>query len=178
MEQTNNIAENNSTPSPLFKVMDAVEFTPSDSKTNPIKKTYIYSVNGKHQYPYIVECSQGFLLDDELKAELISDGYDVSILVSTSKARPNTKYIGVTEAELRLLDTTKQVIKPVAAPEEMITFVFPKSKWLGVVGLMEGQAHIFENQKMLLMLQPGMTEDIFTEMNDLIVYFIAEAKKV
>lgn len=156
--------EESTTPNTFFKVGTAVEFITSDENYKSLAKTYIYSVNEKNSSPYLIPHPQGLLIDETFKAELIKEGYDIS------KLKPEGKYLSVKASELKLIPVE-------AAPVEMITFTFPKEKWIGVVALMEGQADVFKNQKMLLMLQPGMTEEGYKEMQDIVEDFLKEAKK-
>ena len=186
---TDNTNENEQLPVTL-KVGDTVEFiSENEDFLTSLKKTYIYSSNPKHQYQFIIPHTQGMIFDTAFEEKLIKEGYDVSklekyrkdtIIFNTaareagSKEKVMAKFVAVKASELKLLSALP--VK-VVAPVEMITFTFPKEKWIGVVSLMEGQAQMFINNKTLLMFQPGMTEEMFVEMQDIVDSFLVEAKK-
>jgi len=156
-----------------LRVGDAVEFISREENVKSLKKTYIYSVNQTSEFQYIIQHPQGIQFDETLKKELTEGGYDVS------KLRTEHKYFGVKADELTLIPNT-EIVKDEAeiVPDVLITFQFPKSKFEGVIALMEGQAEVFKSQKMLLMLQSSLTEEGFKEMKDMVDYFLIEAKKV
>ncbi len=149
---------------PKFGKGIAVKFEGANN-LKAIKQTYVHAVATEDEinYFYLIEHPQGIVLCEQTEYKF--QGFD------TLKLKQGLKYVVAGETELEAIIQQTEIQNPQEQlgeqegidPQEQISITLPRCQWEATLGAIQTTIASLQQNKMLVLMQPDMTETIFND---------------